>query len=274
VNPSNFHLKIKKFENIDICFNALHGSYGEDGTIQEILLNNNLKFTHSDVQASKNAFNKNLTKLAISKTKVNYLKSLEITKKEIVRDYFINLFKDIGAFVLKPTSSGSSFGVIIFIKIDDIDLFFNNIQQQIKTYKYHNNFIIEPYINGRELTVAVNEEKGMSKSIEVTEIISKNIFFDYEAKYSKGFSQHILPALIPNKIYYECLSNAKIVHDILGCRGLSRSDFLYDEEKDQLYFLEINTQPGLTPLSLVPEQLNYNKINFTSLIDNLINTSL
>ena len=114
----------------------------------------------------------------------------------------------------------------------------------------------------------------MSKSIEVTEIISKNIFFDYEAKYSKGFSQHILPALIPNKIYYECLSNAKIVHDILGCRGLSRSDFLYDEEKDQLYFLEINTQPGLTPLSLVPEQLNYNKINFTSLIDNLINTSL
>ena len=272
MNPSNFHLKIKKFENIDICFNALHGSYGEDGTIQEILLNNNLKFTHSGVQASKNAFNKNLTKFAISKTKVNYLKSLEITKKEIVRDYFIHLFKDIGAFVLKPTSSGSSFGVIIFNKIEDIDLFFNNIQKQIKIYKYHNNLIIEPYIIGRELTVAVNEEKGISKSIEVTEIISKNIFFDYEAKYSKGFSQHILPALIPKKIYYECLSNAKIVHDRLRCKGISRSDFLYDEKK--VYFLEINNQPGLTSISLAPEQLNHKNISYDLLIQKIIEASL
>ena len=134
--------------------------------------------------------------------------------------------------------------------------------------------MLEPFIEGRELTVAVVDENRKSNAIEVTEIISDNIFFDYEAKYSKGFSKHILPANIPEQIYQQCLDNAKIVHDILGCRGVSRSDFLYDEKNDKLFFLEINTQPGLTPLSLVPEQLNFNNINFTIFIDKLINSSL
>ena len=134
--------------------------------------------------------------------------------------------------------------------------------------------MIEPYVHARELTVGVIEEKGIAKPIEVTEIISNNNFYDYEAKYTKGISKHILPAQLPSKIYNDCLSNAKIIHEILGCKGVSRSDFLYDEENKNLIFLEINTQPGLTPLSLVPEQLNFNNINFTGFIDQLINSSL
>ena len=133
--------------------------------------------------------------------------------------------------------------------------------------------MLEPFIEGRELTVAVVDENRKSNAIEVTEIISDNISFDYEAKYSKGFSKHILPANIPEQIYQQCLDNAKIVHDTLGCRGVSRSDFLYDETNKKIYFLEINTQPGLTIVSLVPEQLNYNNIDFTMLIDRLLKAS-
>ena len=107
-----------------------------------------------------------------------------------------------------------------------------------------------------------------------SEIISNNNFYDYEAKYTKGISKHILPALVPPKIYDECLSNAKIVHDILRCKGVSKSDFLYEEKNNKLFFLEINTQPGLTPLSLVPEQLKFNNINFTIFIDKLLKSSL
>ena len=274
VNPINFQSEIKKYQNIDVCFNALHGPYGEDGTIQKVLLNNNLKFTHSGTKASKYAFNKYLTKLAISKTAINCLESIQLNKKKIIKGFFLKCFNKIGAFVLKPISSGSSFGVKIFRSMRDIDIFFDNFNKEIIIYKNHNHFMIEPYINGRELTVGVIEEEGNSKPIEVTEIISKNNFYDYEAKYTKGISKHVLPAVVPSKIYNNCLSNAKIIHDILGCKGVSRSDFLFDEKNNELFFLEINTQPGLTPLSLVPEQLNFNNINFTLFIDKLINSSL
>ena len=233
-----------------------------------------LKYTHSGVKASKNAFNKILTKLALSKTGVNYLKSIELNKAKIAKGFFAECFKNIGSFVLKPVSSGSSFGIKIFRSMRDIDIFFYNFNNEIIIYKKHDNFMIEPYIKGRELTVGIKEERGISKPIGVTEIISNNSFYDYEAKYTKGISKHILPALIPSKIYNDCLANAKIVHDILGCKGVSRSDFLYDEKNNKLIFLEINTQPGLTPLSLVPEQLNLNNISFTAFIDQLINSCL
>ena len=174
---------------------------------------------------------------------------------------------------MKPSSSGSSFGVKILKSIKEIDLFFLNIENEKKIYKNHERFLLEPYVNGKELTVAVYEEEGISKSIDVTEIISNNSFYDYKAKYSKGLSSHTLPANVPENIYKQCLINAKIVHDTLNCKGVSRSDFLFDEKQNALYFLEINTQPGLTPLSLVPEQLGYNKISFMSFIEKLIDIS-
>ena len=172
---------------------------------------------------------------------------------------------------MKPVSSGSSYGVRVFNSINDIDKFFLNFENEMNVYQNHKKLMIEKYIKGRELTVTVFENNKVSEAVEVTEIVSSNSFFDYKAKYTKGLSKHILPARLPEKIYQQCLYFAKIVHDTLGCRGISRSDFLYDEQ--QVYFLEINTQPGLTPISLVPEQLSYKNISFDMLIRRIIQSS-
>ena len=131
--------------------------------------------------------------------------------------------------------------------------------------------MIEKYIQGREFTVSV-VENNYSEAIEVTEIISKNLFFDYNSKYIKGQSQHILPANLPQNIYLKFLENAKVVHDVIGCKGISRSDFIFDEQN--IYFLEINSQPGLTSISLVPEQFNYKNISYDSLIQRIIEAAL
>ncbi len=272
VNPKDFYNQIHKHE-FDVCFNALHGPFGEDGTIQNILYNINKPFTHSGEYASAIAFDKHLTKLKIRKEGVLCLDSCIIEYPDLNKGLLNKKFEEIGPFVLKPISSGSSYGVQIIKSYANIDNLINKSDMVENIYKNHNKLMIEKYINGKELTVAVMEDEKVSKSIEVTEIISKNIFFDYEAKYSAGMSNHILPAKIPPKIYDQCLFNAKKVHDTLGCRGITRSDFIYDEINQQLLFLEINTQPGLTPISLVPEQLNVHGINFSSLVNNLINAS-
>ena len=272
VNPINFPIIISFYEDNILCFNALHGTYGEDGTIQKILENKKIAYTHSNSEVSKTAFDKNLTKSKIENSEVIFLDSIVFDKSQIKADLFYKAYNRFNSFVLKPVSSGSSFGVKIFNSIDDIENFFLNYKNEIKIYSNIIKLMIEKYIKGRELTVTVFENDGISQSVEVTEIISKNLFFDYKAKYTKGLSQHILPANLPKKIYYQCLSYAKIVHDILGCRGITRSDFIYDEKK--IYFLEINTQPGLTPVSLVPEQLSYKDINFDLLIKKIIDISL
>ena len=132
--------------------------------------------------------------------------------------------------------------------------------------------MLEKYIQGRELTVAVIEKNKKSVSVEVTEIISNMEFFNYKAKYSPNIATHILPAKIPIAAYETCKTYAKIAHDTINCRGLSRSDFIY--YNDKIYFIEINTQPGLTSLSLVPEQLKFKKTSFDQMIKNLIECSL
>lgn len=251
----------------------MHGSFGEDGKVQKILFDNKIKFSHSGIKASSIGFDKCLTKKAIEKKGINYPASIFFKKSKLNKILLIQFYEVLGPFVLKPVSSGSSYGVQLIKSLEDINLFFKIILEQKDLYKNHNNLMAESYINGKELTVAVIEENKKSRAIDVTEIISKNLFFDYEAKYQKGFSRHILPANLPEQIYQKCLTDAKIVHDVLGCRGVSRSDFLYDEIEKQIYFLEINTQPGLTPISLVPEQLNYHNIDFIMLIDRLLKAS-
>jgi len=272
VNPINFSNKIKFFHQNFLCFNALHGRFGEDGTVQKILEKNKLIFTHSNSQASKIAFDKNLTKENIKDTEVNFLKSWVINKSQITLDQFNDAFNLLNSFVIKPISSGSSFGVKIFNSIKEIENFFLNYENEIQIYRNHDKFMLEKYIKGRELTVTVFENEKNSKAIEVTEIVTSNLFFDYKAKYTKGFSKHILPANLPLNIYDQCLYYAKTVHDKLGCRAISRSDFIYDEKN--IYFLEINSQPGLTPISLVPEQLKHKNINFDLLIKKIIEASL
>ena len=271
VDPKNFADKIKNVQKDYICFNALHGPFGEDGSIQKILENNKLLYTHSNSKASEIAFNKKLTKIELKNTIIPLVDSDVITRSQITKNLFIKFFKRFNSFVMKPVSSGSSFGVKIFKSIKDIEEFFLNYKIEIQIYKNHDEIMIEKYIGGRELTVGVIENENVSTAMGVTEIISENKFYDYDAKYIKGLSKHILPANIPIKINERCLEFAKIAHDKVGCKGLSRSDFIYDQ--NNIFFLEINTQPGLTLTSLIPEQLIYKNINFNILIKNIIEAS-
>ena len=272
VNPFNFTEEIKKLDKNIIFFNALHGTYGEDGNIQNILEKNNFFYTHSKSKTSKITFDKNLTKLNIQEKKIPTIESISLLKNKISIENLYDAYNKYGEFVMKPVSSGSSFGVKIFNTKKDIENFQHNIETEIKTYNNHNEIMIEKYIQGRELTVGVWDNNNISESLGVTEIVFENRFYDYKAKYVKGLSRHILPAIIPKTIYDKCCNYAKVIHDHLGCRGISRSDFIYDEEN--IYFLEINSQPGLTNTSLLPEQLELKNINFDYLIKNLIEYSL
>ena len=268
VSPKNFKEKIKKFNNEYICFNALHGPYGEDGQIQRILDKLSFRYTHSDSKASKIGFDKALSKKAIINNKILTPGYLLVDHQSLNEAKIIEIFSKLGPCILKPASSGSSFGIKIFNNIDDINLFSKNLENNLLLYKNHNKLLIEKYIKGRELTVAVLEKNKESYPIEVTEIISNSEFFNYDAKYSPGIARHILPAKIPKQIYESCKQFAKIAHDTINCRGVSRSDFIYDD--DNIYFIEINTQPGLTAMSLVPEQLKYQNISFDKMVINLL----
>ena len=272
VSPKNFKDKIINFSNEYICINALHGPYGEDGQIQKILENLSFKFSHSGSEASRLGFNKELSKKSLRGTKV-LMPDHKVVKRELInKEKLIEIFLKLGAFVLKPVASGSSFGVKIFKNLNDINYFSNDLKKNLSIYKNHKVLLFEKYLQGRELTVAVVEKNKKSVSVEVTEIISNMEFFNYKAKYSPNIATHILPAKIPIEAYETCKTYAKIAHDTINCRGISRSDFIY--YNDKIYFIEINTQPGLTSLSLVPEQLNFKKTSFDQMIKNLIECSL
>ena len=259
-------------ENKFIIFNALHGPFGEDGKIQKILEEKSIVFTHSGSSASRIAFDKDLTKLNIKEKGVPLLQSEVINKSNLNKDNLEKFFEEFNSFVIKPISSGSSYGVKMFFSLEDIKNFLLNYEREIKVYVNHEKLMVEKFVKGRELTVGVFEAKQQFQPLAVTEIISKNSFYDYDAKYVKGMSKHVLPADLPKKIYDKCLNYAKIIHEKLECRGISRSDFIYDGKN--IFFLEINTQPGLTETSLIPEQLKFRDINFDIFVREIIENSL
>jgi len=273
VSPDTFEKDISKFDSSYICFNALHGTFGEDGKIQKILEKENFKHTHSGIKASDISFDKALTKKAIQYTSILTPKSLTLNYQEIDRKTLFDIFLKFGSFVIKPISSGSSYGVRIFKNENSIVSFLKDYDDYSKVYQKHQMLLIEKFIEGRELSVSVIERDRISYPVEVTEIISNNSFFDYESKYTVGFSRHIVPAQLPEHIYDKCKTVAKFVHDKLKCKGISRSDFIYDNNEN-IFFLEINSQPGLTHTSLLPEQFKYNGISFDDLILNLIKCTL
>ena len=241
----------------DICFNALHGSFGEDGTIQSILNKIKIPYTHSGANASTIAMNKLLTKNYLSHFSQNTNEQIIFPKTYDFKS--LNEYKKFLPLVLKPVSGGSSVEINIINNENDL----NNVKDKI----FSNLFIVEPLVGNRELTVSVLD----NKPLVVTEIISKkNFFYDYNSKYCSNGSLHILPAKIPDKIYDKVTKWAQMAHELLGCSGISRSDFRYDDIKNKLYMLEINTQPGMTKTSLSPEQANYCGITLTELVDLLI----
>ena len=273
VNPKTFKKDIIHYSNNFLCFNALHGPFGEDGKIQKILSNQKFKFTHSGINSSKTCFSKVKSKIKIIKNNIPTPAFLEINSNLLNKNYLNKCKKKFDKFIIKPNESGSSFGIRIIKNDNDFNNLINNLAKYKKEIINHQSLIIEKYIAGSELTVSVLEFENNIEALEVTEILTKNKFFDYKAKYSRGFSKHILPAKIPKAIHKKCLQYALNAHKVLNCKSISRSDFIFNKVDHKIYYLETNTQPGLTPISLVPEQAKFKKISFERMILQILKTA-
>ena len=269
VNPKNFHKKIINYKNF-VCINALHGPFGEDGQTQKILKKNKIPFSHSNIKSSNLCFSKSASKREIIKNKLMSPKFYLLNINDLNEKKLITIKSKLKKFVIKPNRSGSSFGIKIIKNQKEFDNLISNIEEFKKELNNHKEILIEEYISGKELTVSTIKLDKKIHALAVTEIKSKNNFFDYKAKYSKGYAKHILPAKLNKINYAKCLKFATKAHKLLGCNSLARTDFIFDTKKNKIFFLETNTQPGLTPISLLPEQANYKGLPFSEVIFILI----
>ena len=269
VNPKNFHKKIINYKNF-VCINALHGPFGEDGQTQKILKKNKIPFSHSNIKSSNLCFNKSASKKEIIKNKLMSPKYYLLNINDLNEKKLITIKSKLKKFVIKPNRSGSSFGIKIIKNQKEFDILISNLEEFKRKLNNHKEILIEEYISGKELTVSTIKLDKKIHALAVTEIKSKNNFFDYKAKYSKGYAKHILPAKLNKINYAKCLKFATKAHKLLGCNSLARTDFIFDTKKNKIFFLETNTQPGLTPISLLPEQANYKGLPFSEIIFILI----
>ncbi|OGE74171.1 MAG: hypothetical protein A3I07_01530 [Candidatus Doudnabacteria bacterium RIFCSPLOWO2_02_FULL_42_9] len=254
--------------NIDLAFLALHGPGGEDGTIQGVLESLKIKYTGSGVLASALAMDKAKTKRMVASEGILVAPHIVVSKQDYKKNpqkYLKNLK---GKIVIKPNRIGSSIGITISDKKDQIKKGLED------AFKHDLEVIVEPYIKGRELTVPVLGNKHL-QALPVIEIVPKggSEFFDFRAKYNSNFSDEIVPAPIPKKLAENLQIIAMEVHELLGCRGVTRSDFIVTQ-KGQIYFLEINTIPGMTENSLVPKSAKAAGISYSKLLDKLIQLAL
>src|SRR6201996_1278628 len=238
----------------DVVFNALHGRWGEDGCIQGLLELLRIPYTHSGVLASALAMHKQRTKDVYRAAGLPIVKSIVVDRREAAAQHLMA-----PPYVVKPVNEGSSVGVFIIREGD------NRPPAALgsDTWNLSNEMMVEEFVPGRELTVAVMGGKALG----VTEITTSLAFYDYEAKYADGGSVHVLPAKVPDTVTKEAMSLAERAHVALGCRGVSRTDFRFDDtgSKPRLILLETNTQPGVTPTSLVPEQAAQVGISYAKL---------
>ena len=249
----------------DLVFNALHGTPGEDGSIQGMMDLMGLRYTHSGMACSVIAVDKQLTKQVLVPHGIpmpggRIVKSAEVFEGDpLSRPY-----------VLKPVNEGSSVGVAI---VTDGDNYGNPIGRDVPgPWQEFDELLAEPFIRGRELTTSVLNGRAFG----VTELRPRSGFYDYDAKYTEGMTEHLYPAPIPDDIAQACESVALEAHRLLGCKGASRADFRWDDERgvDGLFLLEVNTQPGMTPLSLVPEQARHNGIDYPTLVQMIVDEAL
>ncbi|MCX8515568.1 MAG: D-alanine--D-alanine ligase [Alphaproteobacteria bacterium] len=245
----------------DVCFNALHGQFGEDGGIQALLEWLKIPYTHSGRLASSLAMNKEATVCLFRQHGLPVAASYSVSAAEIKINPPFLLPRPL---VVKPVFEGSSVGLYIIGDNDPTPDFSNWSFGPV---------LVEQYIPGRELTVAVLEQQGEAIPLTVTELQPISGVYDYESKYQDGKTRHICPAVLDKKLQDRCLQLATTAHRLVGARGVSRTDFRYDPKADQLVILEINTQPGMTSLSLVPEQAQYCGIDFDKLVAMMLSTA-
>jgi D-alanine-D-alanine ligase len=241
----------------EVVFNALHGAWGEDGCVQGVLETLNVPYTHSGVLASALAMDKAKAKAVLAAAGVTVPGGGLFKRHEAARAHVMA-----PPYVVKPNAEGSSVGVFLVFEGA------NSPPQQLASpdWTYGEEVMIEPYIAGHELAVAVLGEAGGPRALAVTDIVAATGFYDYEAKYGEGGSKHVLPAPISAEAAAAAMRMAERAHAALGCRGLTRSDFRYDDVKGDLVLLEVNTQPGMTPTSLAPEQAAHTGLDFERLV--------
>jgi len=249
----------------DVVFNALHGTPGEDGTVQGMMDLMGLKYTHSGLATSVIAIDKQLTKSALVPHGIPMPGGMVVESEAL---YHADPLPR--PYVLKPVNEGSSVGVAI---VTDTANYGNPISRDVDgPWRQFDHLLAEPFIRGRELTVAVLGDRALC----VTELQPKSGFYDFDAKYTEGQTEHICPARIPDDVAEAMMGWALQAHRVLGCKGASRSDFRWDDEQgvDGVFLLEVNTQPGMTPLSLVPEQARHCGISYEQLVDILVKEAL
>ncbi len=245
-------------EKPDVVFNALHGQYGEDGCVQGILDLLQIPYTHSGRMSSALAMNKVMTKKVLKMAGLPMADDKIVTKEEILKKHVMEV-----PYVLKPVCDGSSVGVHIFDELKGEKPFAN---KEDYPYQDHDIIMAEAYIPGRELTVAVMNGQPLG----VLEIVPNGDFYNYKSKYSEGGSSHFIPADLPKEDYDIAMKIAQDAHQILKCRGISRTDIRYDDtikgQKPRFALLEINTQPGMTSLSLVPEIAQFAGFSYKDIV--------
>lgn len=237
----------------DAVLNGLHGPWGEDGCVQGVLEVMGLPYSHSGVLASALAMDKLKSKAVYRSAGLDVAEDRQVTRAEAAAAHALP-----PPYVVKPVNEGSSFGVLIVREGA------NAPPQELTgpNWRYGDYLMAEEYIPGRELTVAVLGDRPLA----VTEITTLRDYYDFDAKYASGGSRHVIPADLPAHVTKAAMDAALIAHRALGCRGVTRSDFRYDDRKDRLVILETNTQPGMTPTSLVPEQAAFVGMSFEDLV--------
>ena len=235
----------------DVCFNALHGEWGEDGCVQGVLETLGVAYTHCGVLASALAMDKAKAVLAAAGVIVpggGLFNRFDVAARHVMPP----------PYVVKPNAEGSSVGVFLVFEGA------NSPPQEVvaPSWTFGEEVMVEPYIRGLELAVGVMDNRAMT----VTEIIPRTGFYDYDAKYADGGSEHVVPARIPAHAIEKAMKLSEMAHVALGCRGVTRADLRYDDVNDDLVLLEVNTQPGMTPTSLVPEQAAAGGVNFDQLV--------
>jgi D-alanine-D-alanine ligase len=249
----------------DVVFNALHGTPGEDGTVQGMMDLMGLNYTHSGLETSVIAIDKELTKMVLVPHGIRMPAGRIIESESVHREDPMAR-----PYVLKPVNEGSSVGVAIVTADGNYG---SPIGRDVPgPWQEFDRLLAEPFFKGRELTVAVLNDQALA----VTELKPTAGFYDYAAKYTDGLTVHVCPAEIPDEIANAMMDMAVRAHRLLGCKGASRSDFRWDDERGEagIYLLEVNTQPGMTPLSLVPEQAKLKGIAYGELVERLIEEAL
>ena len=249
----------------DVVFNALHGTPGEDGTVQGMLDLMQIPYTHSGLETSVIAIDKELTKMVLVPHGVRMPKGKIVESKTLYEGDPMAR-----PYVLKPINEGSSVGVAI---VTEEGNYGHPISAKAEgPWMHFDRLLAEPFIRGRELTVSVMGDDAMC----VTELKPKAGFYDFDAKYTDGLTEHVCPADVPPNIAKDMMDMAVAAHRLLGCKGASRSDFRWDDTQGEagIYLLEVNTQPGMTPLSLVPEQARQKGISYGELCERIVAEAL